>query len=274
VAQSRASLDVYRESFAPDAALDTGVSHALLRAVDAGEQRESFRLYRPGDALAFSVLDRTRPGFGRALEIARAAGFEPILRLAGGRAAVFESEGLAFAWTVPARNARAGIRPRFVAMAAHIEAALRKLGVDARTGEVPGEYCPGEFSVNARGTAKVMGVGQRVLRGAAHVGGVLVVRQADRVRSVLEEVYDALEFPFDPKTTGSLEDEVAGLDAEQVAHALLAEIASDRQVELAPLPEAVLARGRELAPAHVAVAKGSREAGSLQVHGKIIEPHS
>ena len=253
----------HRESFARDPALDTGVSHALLRAVEAGDERESFRLYRPGDALAFSVLDRTRPGFGRAVEIARASGFQPILRLAGGRAAVFESAGLAFAWTVPARNARAGIRPRFVAMAAHIETALRKLGVDARTGEVPGEYCPGEFSVNARGATKVMGVGQRVLRSAAHVGGVLIVRHAARVRTVLEEVYDALDFPFDPATAGCLEAEVAGLRAEDVAQALLAEISGDREVRLASLPERVLAHARELAPTHTAVAKRSQEPPSV-----------
>lgn len=255
MAQPRATVDLYRESLAPDAALDTAVSHALLRGVEAGEQRESLRLYTPGDALAFSVLDRTRPGFSRAVAIAREAGFEPILRLAGGRAAVFEREALAFAWTVPARNARAGIRPRFAAMAAHIEAALCKLGVDARTGEVPGEYCPGEFSVNARGVVKVMGVGQRVLRGAAHVGGVIVVRHAERVRSVLEDVYDALEFPFSPETAGCLEDEVAGIDAGAVADALLREVEVDRELRPAVLPASVLGRARELAPGHAADAQ-------------------
>ena len=71
MAQLRATLDVYRESLASDPALDTAVSHALLRSVDAGEQSESLRLYTPGDALAFSVLDRPRPGFARAVALAR-----------------------------------------------------------------------------------------------------------------------------------------------------------------------------------------------------------
>ena len=39
MAQLRATLDVYRESLASDPALDTAVSHALLRSVDAGEQQ-------------------------------------------------------------------------------------------------------------------------------------------------------------------------------------------------------------------------------------------
>ena len=53
--------------------------------------------------------------------------------------------------------------------------ALCSLGVDARIGEVAGEYCPGKYSVNARGATKIMGVGQRLARHAAHVGGVIVV---------------------------------------------------------------------------------------------------
>ena len=40
--------------------------------------------------------------------------------------------------------------------------ALQRLGLDARLGELAGEYCPGEFSVNLAGRSKVMGVGQRV----------------------------------------------------------------------------------------------------------------
>ena len=74
-------------------------------------------------------------------------------------------------------------------MSGWIAAALCDLGVDARVGEVEGEYCPGEYSVNARGALKLMGVGQRIVRGAAHVGGVLVVGRSDRTRRVLEPVY-------------------------------------------------------------------------------------
>jgi len=35
-------------------------------------------------------------------------------------------------------------------------AAFRRLGVDARVGEVSGEYCPGAHSVNARGATKLI----------------------------------------------------------------------------------------------------------------------
>ena len=249
-------LTVHREGAGRSAVADTALSHALLRSVEAGEAPASLRLYRPGDALAFSLLDRTRPGFARAVACARAAGFEPILRLAGGRAAVFERHALAFAWTVPARNPRAGIRARFEVLASLVARALCSLGIDARVGEVAGEYCPGEFSVNARGAVKLMGVGQRVLRRAAHVGGVVVVEGAPRIVAVLEEVYAALDFPLDASRTGAVADEVPGIDADAVADALLAQIEQFRSVAIGAVPNSICAQARGLEPLHTPAAGG------------------
>lgn len=216
-------LELHRSAFPGRPAFDTAVSRALLWRVADGSLAESLRLYRPDDVLAFSVQDRTRPGFARAVEAARARGFAPVLRLAGGRAAVFHPGTLAFAWSAPIRDARLGIRERFESMATLAADALRRLGVDARVGEVAGEYCPGAWSVNARGLTKLVGVGQRLVRGAAHVGGVVVVRGHERVRAVLEPVYRELGFEFDPRTVGSVEAEVGDVTPEHVTEALLAE---------------------------------------------------
>ena len=206
--------------FAGRPAFDTAFSRALLDEVARGDAPETFRLYRPDDVLAFSGVDAAGPGFDAAVAAARAAGFVPALRLAGGRAAVFTTETLAFAWTIPAAESRDGIHARFGEIADLIAAALRGIGVDARVGEVPGEYCPGEYSVNARGARKLMGVGQRVIRGAAHVGGVIVVQDSARVRTVLEAVYAAMGVAWDPATTGSVADEIAAVTIDDVAHAL------------------------------------------------------
>jgi lipoate-protein ligase A len=207
------------------AALDTAVSREILEQVARGERPETLRLWRPADALAFSVVDRTRAGFAAAVAAARAAGFEPFLRLAGGHASVYAREAVAFAWAIPAADPRGGIAGRFAEAAEAVAAALCALGVDARVGEVPGEYCPGSHSVNARGVVKLMGVGQRVIRGAAHVGGVVVAGGSERLRAVLGPVYAALALPFDPEALGSVEDERAGTGPEEVAAALLAELA-------------------------------------------------
>jgi lipoate-protein ligase A len=234
-------------SFPGRPALDSAFSRALLERVAAGEAPETFRLYRPDDVLAFSSLDATCAGFDAAVAAARDAGFAPALRLAGGRAAVFHRDTLAFAWTLPAPAARDGIAARFAELADLVAAALRRLGVDARVGEVPGEYCPGEYSVNARGESKLMGVGQRVIRGAAHVGGVVVVDRSDRVREALEPVYAAMQLDWRPDTAGSVTDEIGATSLDAVAAELDAELEARFDVVPGGVPvEETLARAAEL----------------------------
>ncbi|HEY8121492.1 MAG TPA: lipoate--protein ligase family protein [Myxococcota bacterium] len=243
-------ISLYTESFAARAAYDTSVSRALLHAAARGEARESLRLHTPGDVVAFSVLDRARPGFREAVAAARAGGWGAILRLAGGRAAVFHAETVAFAWCIPDAEPRGSIARRFDWMAGVVARALQSLGVDARVGAVPGEYCPGDHSVNARGARKLMGVGQRLVKGAAHVGGVIVVRDAARVRDALVPVYAAMGVDWDPATAGAVEDEVPGVARADVLAALQREIA--REAELIPeqLDGRWLAEAETLAPEH------------------------
>jgi lipoate-protein ligase A len=226
------SVTLLETSFADRPAFDTGLSRALLEEVAAGTEREALRLHTPGDVVAFSVLDRARPGFDDAVVAARDAGFGAILRLAGGRAAVFHAQTIAFAWCIADPEPRNGIRERFEETAGIIVEALASLGVDARIGEVEGEYCPGEHSVNARGRAKLMGVGQRVVRGSAHVGGVIVVGASQRVRDALVPVYDAMGFEWDPSTVGAIEDEVPGVTSADVLDALRS--AWGKRVDLEP----------------------------------------
>lgn len=193
----------------------------MLRAVASGGRGESLRLYAPDDALLFSSLDARRPGFERAVGIARDAGYVPVTRLAGGHAAVFLQSSVAFAWASPDPEAHLHIQPRFERLTGWIVGALKQLGLDARIGEVPGEYCPGEYSVNIGGRVKVMGVGQRVIRGAAHVGGVLTVAQTEGLREILVPVYEALDLEFRPETAGGVADFDSNLTPEDVIAALI-----------------------------------------------------
>ncbi len=242
--------------------LDTAVSRALLQRVARGECPETFRLYRPDDVLAFSLADRNRPGFARAVAAARSAGFAPVLRLAGGQAALFHTRTLAFAWARPVTDPRAEVSQRFDEMAEILAEALRSLGVDARLGEVPGEYCPGAHSINARGRTKLAGIGQRLIRGAAHVGGVLVVAASERVREGLEPVYRELDLPMDPAAVGSVEDEVGALDVGAVSQAIHRALDRRRPVEAAPLEPAVLDAAAALCAQHAVDAAPSARAGS------------
>jgi octanoyl-[GcvH]:protein N-octanoyltransferase len=233
--------------------MDTAVSHATLRRVAEGVEPETLRLHRPGAIVAFGPRDRVAPGFPRAVEAARERGFASIERLAGGRAAVFHEGTVAFSWAIPDPSARERIRERFEELAEIMVEAFRSLGVDARIGEVPGEYCPGEHSVNARGRTKLMGVGQRIVRDAAHVGGVVVVTGSDRVRDVLVPVYEALDMAWDPETVGSLADEVPGLSWDEAEAAIEKAFAARYDLEAGSVSEEVVAAARELTARHSVV---------------------
>jgi lipoate-protein ligase A len=241
-------LDVVARAFPGRGAFDTAASRALLEAVARGERGETLRVYRPDDVAAFSTTDAHRDGFGRAVRAARDHGFDAALRLAGGSAALFQRETLAFGWCRAEPEPRAGIRARFDAMAARVARALRKLGVDARVGEVPGAWCPGDASVNARGRVKLMGVGQRVVRGASWTGGVIAVGGSARARAVLAPVYAALGLGYDPAATGCIADEIGDTPVEAVRAALLAEIAAECDLADADFDDAILAEAARLEP--------------------------
>lgn len=225
----RRTVHLLTEGFPARPRYDAAVSVAVLRRAASGAAPETFRLYVPGRSVQFGRMDTVRPGYADAVAAAERLGFTPVVRLAGGRAAVFHELTLAFAWIVPEpRNART-IDERFAELSGVMVEAFRALGADARIGEVPGEYCPGTHSVNLGGTRKVMGVGQRLVRGAAHVGGVVVVDRHDLVNTVLAPVYEALGYDWEPAATGSLA-QAADVGTSQVADALLAALASRHAV--------------------------------------------
>ena len=210
---AKPSIDLIEASYAGRADLGAGISSALMRRVARGQLPPTMRLHRTGPILAFGRLDKLKPGYRRAVAIAREHGYEPIERLAGGRAAVFHEGTLSVSRATRQAGAYAGTRERFEEMSRAIATTLGRIGVDGRVGEVPGEYCPGEYSVNARGRVKLAGIGQRVITGGAHVGGVIVVRGAGPIRAVLEPIYEVLELDWDPASAGSIAAELGEDDA-------------------------------------------------------------
>lgn len=230
--------------------LDAATSHALLLRVAAGDLPATLRISRPGPAVAFGKRDVVSDGYAEAVAAARASGCEPVERLAGGRASVFHEQTLHLGLAVRATEPRAGVTARFEAAAGAIARAFERLGADARVGEVPGEYCPGAHSVNARGVAKLAGLGQRVIRDGAYVGGVVVVADADRVNAVLEPVYAALGLEWSPAATGSLAGELPGLTWDAARAAVAAEYAALHELEPVELDAETLALAERLAPEH------------------------
>jgi lipoate-protein ligase A len=244
-------LSLITRSFPDDPALDTAVSRALMLRAAAGEAPESLRIALPGSIVAFGKRDVVSPGYAGAVRAARDGGFEAIERLAGGRAAVFTDQTISLAHAVPDPDPRPRVTERFEATAQLIARALGRLGVDARVGEVEGEYCPGEHSVSAGGRRKLMGVGQRLVSGGAHVGAVVVVEGAGRVNAVLGPVYDALELDWRPAATGAVADEAPGTTWQDVADAIQAEYGASYELVPGDIDAETMALARELAPEHL-----------------------
>jgi hypothetical protein len=108
---------------------------------------------------------------------------------------------VAFARAEPA-DGRGGIDERYDRASADLRRALSTLGVDAREGEPEDSFCPGTHSLQASG--KVVGIAQRVRKGAAVTAGIVLVRDHEAVASVLQPVYSALGTSLDPDSVGSV----------------------------------------------------------------------
>ena len=230
-----------RHSFPEDPELSTAVSRTILGRVAAGELPPTVRIHRPANEVAFGRQDLASPGYEEAARAARAAGFAAVERLAGGRAAVFHRGTIAIARAYADPEPPKRTYARFEEMADVITGALRGLGVDARVGEVPGEYCPGAYSVNARGATKLAGIGQRMIRGGAHLGGVVVASGGREIADVLRPVYRALELDWDPATSGSVTDELGReVTPDEVEEAVIAELAKRYELVSSELDEETL----------------------------------
>jgi lipoate-protein ligase A len=229
--------------------LDAAITHALLRRVGAGELGPIARVFRPGPTMAFGRLDTLSDGFAAARGAAVAHGYSPIVRLGGGHAAGYDEGSLLVELIRPEATIAEGIRPRFAAATALLVEALAALGVEARVGELDGEYCAGEWSVNASGV-KLAGTAQRSIRGASLTTAMLIVEGGDRLRAALVDVYAALEMAWRPETAGATEDMRVGLRATDAERAVIATLAAHESLRAGELDEATFALAGELAGAH------------------------
>ncbi len=179
------------------------------------------RAHRPRPTAAFSRLDALAPGFGAASGAAAAHGFAPVVRPAGGRLAAYGGGALVLDLVAPHPEPRAAHRERFAAAALALVDGLRELGVDARVGAVPGEYCPGDFSVNARGATKLVGTAQRITRHGFLFSAVVLVRDPEPVRAVLADTYPLLGLDWDPATVGAVAEDIPDVTVADVAEVLV-----------------------------------------------------
>ncbi|MGH3423884.1 MAG: lipoate--protein ligase family protein [Nocardioidaceae bacterium] len=234
-----------------DPATDVAIAQALLRQAGRGEIGPTLRIAGPlCRAVAFGRMDVRRPGFASAAGHCRDAGFEPLVRSVGGRAAAYTEQTLVIDHVVPEREPGRRLHQRFEEYGELISVVLADLGVDARVGEVPGEFCPGTYSINARGVAKLVGTAQRVVRDAWLFSSVIVIDGADEIRALLPPVYEYLGLAFYPVSVGAVAEEAPGVDAEVLSNAFVKAYAQMTDLEPVDLDEGTLAQASGLLREH------------------------
>ncbi len=234
------TLTVVRQEASLGAARDLEFGLELLARAKTGDIGPTLRLYRPAPTVAFGQRDTRLPGFDAAMQACRDNGFEPLVRRAGGRAAAYHQGTLVVDHIEPERDAVAGSKARFSHFGELFAAALRRAGVQAAVGEIPGEYCPGEYSVHGTDPVdetrkvKLVGTAQRVVAGGWLFSSVIVVENSAPIRRVLTDSYAALGLAWDPATAGAADDLVPGVDVDAVEAALLATYAGHATLAEAP----------------------------------------
>jgi lipoate-protein ligase A len=233
-----------------DQALELAVAHALVRRAGAAEVGEVLRIYRPSAPVAvFGRRDTRLPGFAAAAAAAAEAGFEPLIRATGGRAVAYTGNAIVVDQVAHEPAALDAHDRRFERFGSVFAEAFDRLGVDARVGAVPGEYCPGAHSVNARGTVKLVGTAQRVIKNAWLFSSLVIVADEDRLRPVLGRVYRHLGLPFDEASVGSLTGEAPALTMDEVETALIDAFGADPSHDEPPAPD-TLELAHELVDQH------------------------
>ena len=231
-------------------AIELAIAHSLVRLASTGEITEALRIYRPEDSVAvFGRRDTLLPGFPAAKMAAARAGFRPLVRATGGRAVAYTQEAIVVDHVMHDPEAVNTHVRRFQQFGVGLAELFRSLGVPAQVGAVPGEYCPGAHSVNARGTVKLAGTAQRIVKNAWLFSSLIVIGDEARLRPVLSEIYECLGQPFDPDSVGSLTGEAPWLDTGIVESALI-EAHGMRDSEAEPVQPRTLALARDLINRH------------------------
>ncbi|MGA8987017.1 lipoyl protein ligase domain-containing protein [Aeromicrobium sp.] len=224
----------------PGGPVDDALLGPLLLSQGMGGAQEIVRVHRPEPTAAFSRRDSRRPGFDRAADSCSAAGFVPIIRPQGGKLAAYHRGSVVIDHVVRVADPTSGLKVRFERFARLHADVLTGFGLDARIGELPGEYCPGEFSINVAGTTKIVGSAQRITRDGWLFSTIIQVSDSVSIRDVLTAAYADIGYDLDPATIGSMEDQCPGVTAQQVQAALIEAYSADVGAGRGPLSVQIL----------------------------------
>lgn len=225
------------------AAAELAIPSLLLRSTEA-DWSELVHVYVPlGPTVAFSSRDLRRPGILAAAEVARSAGFEPVVRSPGGQMVAYDAGAVVIDHITRSSGLLQATGATFADNAASHADVLRGLGgIDARVGAVDGEYCPGEFSINVGGQTKVVGSAQRITSTGSLFSTVVQVEVSPEVRAVITAVSAALGYELRETSIAGLADYETGLASSHVAAAFAADYRDRLGLADGTLPEGITAQ--------------------------------
>lgn len=210
---------------------DMDLVHHALAALDVNAPG-ILRCYRPQPTAAFAPRDMIADYHARAAKAVADAGFAPVERLAGGHLAVYDGNAVVIDLVSPHAKPREHIQERFRLFAGAIASALKKLSIDARIGALPGEYCPGAYSVNGGGLVKLVGNAQRINKNGYHLGAVLSVTPSHQAKAAIAAAYAIMGIKFDPATFGAMTELKPGLSFDALCKAIQHSITALVEVKL------------------------------------------
>jgi len=220
-----------------------GLQQAVLEEVVARERDPTALIWSSSRYVGATRQETRLPGFAAATEVASGLGFPVLVRNSGGGAVAANRGSLSFSLTFPVMDLRHGLYERYSEGLDLIASALRRVGVEAESGEVEGEFCPGAYSVRSGGPwgVKHAGLAQRVTRWAARLEALVLVSDTDEVRTVLESVYRLLGLPFRPESVEDLP-----TDIPRVMQALSVEVRGRYEAEEGRIAKRTMDRARSL----------------------------
>lgn len=220
-----------------------GLQHAVLEEAASGDRGPTALLWTSSKYVAATHLETLLAGFEEAARLAEGLGFPVLVRNSGGGAVAANGGSISFSLTFPVEDLRSGLFERYAEGAEVVVSALRRLGVEAEAGEVESEFCPGTYSVRSGGPRgiKVAGLAQRVVRRAARLEALILVRETAELLPVLEGFHGTLGLPFRPGSVGDLP-----ASTRQMVSALVEEIRERYAGVSARVPRDTLRRARAL----------------------------
>jgi octanoyl-[GcvH]:protein N-octanoyltransferase len=216
----------------PDILAPFAWDEAICRKIGTGEHAPLAHIWRHKHALVLGLRDSRLPYAGTAIKDLREQGLSVAVRNSGGAAVPLDAGVVNLSLIFPYSGSKMDFHSEFMLLAGLIRGALSGWTGAARTGEVQGAYCPGEYDLSIGGR-KFCGIAQRRQLKAYVVSAFIVVEGAGSERGGKAVNYylqatGGVSHPDDPgvvpETMGSLQ-ELAGVpSAEAFIEALKQEL--------------------------------------------------